>query len=276
MQAFIEPDLQTAQIRIHNSYNPFSGFLHPTYILKSKHVPDVDAIRAQLQASLLPLKCCLQLSYRPAFLTPHSNRSALLLTTTHKETKLLHITRVQTQALAHSLPPTLSSSGSLPAPTTSSPSADDAQALAAQALAADDDDAPPPPPAADGDGGGAAATAAAAAPAAVVTETVDRDFADIYLLPPGEDPETCTTWLRMRNRDGRYSLMFEEWMTDDPFIISPRITFEVRHEGGGCSSPGRGTSCGGGFAGGGGSAVARRVDVCQPLWAWPRRQRTHP
>ena len=31
----------------------------------------------------------------------------------------------------------------------------------------------------------------------------------------------------MRNRDGRYNLMFEEWVTEGPFIISPRITFEV-------------------------------------------------
>lgn len=32
---------------------------------------------------------------------------------------------------------------------------------------------------------------------------------DIYLLPPGEDPETCQSYLRMRNRDGKYNLMFE-------------------------------------------------------------------
>ncbi|CAN6584996.1 unnamed protein product [Malus baccata var. baccata] len=50
---------------------------------------------------------------------------------------------------------------------------------------------------------------------------------DIYLLPPGEDPEACQSYLRMRNRDGKYNLMFEEWVTDSPFIISPRITFEV-------------------------------------------------
>ncbi|KAM7267267.1 hypothetical protein ACFE04_009433 [Oxalis oulophora] len=50
---------------------------------------------------------------------------------------------------------------------------------------------------------------------------------DIYLLPPGEDPEACQSYLRMRNRDGKYNLMFEEWVTDFPFIISPRITFEV-------------------------------------------------
>ena len=50
---------------------------------------------------------------------------------------------------------------------------------------------------------------------------------DIYLLPPGEDPETCQSWLRMRNRDGRYDLRFEEWVTNGPFVISPRISFEV-------------------------------------------------
>ncbi|KAK3276129.1 hypothetical protein CYMTET_15774, partial [Cymbomonas tetramitiformis] len=54
-----------------------------------------------------------------------------------------------------------------------------------------------------------------------------QETLDIYLLPPNEDPETCQTWLRMRNRDGKYSLMFEEFVTDGPFIISPRITFEV-------------------------------------------------
>jgi hypothetical protein len=50
---------------------------------------------------------------------------------------------------------------------------------------------------------------------------------DIYLLPPNEDPETCVSWLRMRNKEGRYSLMFEEWVVDGDFIISPRIMFEV-------------------------------------------------
>lgn len=59
---------------------------------------------------------------------------------------------------------------------------------------------------------------------------------DIYLLPPNEDPETCQSWLRMRNRDGRYSLMFEEWVSEGPFIISPRISFEV-----GCRSDGAGS-----------------------------------
>ena len=58
---------------------------------------------------------------------------------------------------------------------------------------------------------------------------------DIYLLPPNEDPETCQSWLRMRNRSGRYMLMFEEWVTDGSFIITPRITFEVK-----ASAPGYG------------------------------------
>lgn len=57
-------------------------------------------------------------------------------------------------------------------------------------------------------------------------ETKEETY-DIYLLPPGEDPEACQSYLRMRNRDGKYNLMFEEWVTDSPFIISPRITFEV-------------------------------------------------
>ena len=34
-KAFIEPDLQHAEIRIFNSFNPFSGLLNPTYSLKS-------------------------------------------------------------------------------------------------------------------------------------------------------------------------------------------------------------------------------------------------
>ncbi|XP_057961107.1 inorganic pyrophosphatase TTM2 [Malania oleifera] len=58
------------------------------------------------------------------------------------------------------------------------------------------------------------------------TETLEQTY-DIYLLPPGEDPESCQSYLRMRNRDGKYNLMFEEWVTDASFVISPRITFEV-------------------------------------------------
>ena len=42
-----------------------------------------------------------------------------------------------------------------------------------------------------------------------------------------EDPETCTSWLRMRNRDGHYTLMFEETVCDGDVMISPRIKFEV-------------------------------------------------
>ncbi|KAK6790555.1 hypothetical protein RDI58_009636 [Solanum bulbocastanum] len=58
------------------------------------------------------------------------------------------------------------------------------------------------------------------------TESTELIY-DIYLLPPGEDPETCQSYLRMRNKDGKYNLMFEEWVTDSPFVISPRISFEV-------------------------------------------------
>ncbi|KAL8137644.1 hypothetical protein V2J09_003645 [Rumex salicifolius] len=109
-KAFIEPDLQTAQIKIVNKFNPFTGFQNPTYILKSSKPVKKEQIRAALSEE-------------------------------HKE--------------------------------------------------------------------------------------VEEQTYDIYLLPPGEDLESCQSYLRMRNRDGKYNLMFEEWVTDSPFIISPRITFEV-------------------------------------------------
>ncbi|KAK4263677.1 hypothetical protein QN277_029060 [Acacia crassicarpa] len=109
-KAFIEPDLQTAHIKIVNKFNPFNGFQSPTYILKSARKVTVDEIKAVLSED-----------YK---------------------------------------------------------------------------------------------------------ETTEQTY-DIYLLPPGEDPETCQSYLRMRNKDGKYSLMFEEWVTDNPFVISPRITFEV-------------------------------------------------
>ncbi|XP_061340725.1 inorganic pyrophosphatase TTM2 [Gastrolobium bilobum] len=109
-KAFIEPDLQTAHIKIINKFNPFTGFQSPTYILKSARDVTVDQIKAVLSEDL--------------------------------------------------------------------------------------------------------------------KETTEQTY-DIYLLPPGEDPETCQSYLRMRNKDGKYSLMFEEWVTDNPFVISPRITFEV-------------------------------------------------
>ncbi|KAL8232153.1 hypothetical protein R6Q57_001931 [Mikania cordata] len=109
-KAFIEPDLQTAHIKIINKFNPFTGFQNPSYILKSKKT-----------------------------ITPEQLKS--VLSQDHKERR--------------------------------------------------------------------------------------EETYDIYLLPPGEDPEACQSYLRMRNRDGKYNLMFEEWVTDSPFIISPRITFEV-------------------------------------------------
>lgn len=109
-KAFIEPDLQTAHIKIINKFNPFTGFQTPTYILKSARKVTVDQVKT-------------------------------VFTENH-------------------------------------------------------------------------------------TEAVEQTY-DIYLLPPGEDPESCQSYLRMRNKDGKYSLMFEELMTDNTFLISPRITFEV-------------------------------------------------
>ncbi|MCO5593328.1 hypothetical protein L7F22_047338 [Adiantum nelumboides] len=109
-KAFIEPDLETAHIKIVNKFNPFSGFQNPTYILKSPRIVTEEQARQVLSSNYMEVR---------------------------------------------------------------------------------------------------------------------EETYDIYLLPPGEDPETCQSYLRMRNRDGKYSLMFEEVVTDDPFLISPRITFEV-------------------------------------------------
>jgi len=119
-KAFIEPDLQTAHIKIVNTFNPFSGLQTPTYILKSdKDINEAEAVETLKSMCGSPTD----------------------------EVKL--------------------------------------------------------------------------------TKQASQETVDIYLLPPGEDPETCQTWLRMRNREGRYSLMFEEWVTEGNFIISPRITFGV-------------------------------------------------
>jgi adenylate cyclase class IV len=113
-RVFIEPDLQTAHLRITNAFNPFAGFAAPTYVLKT------DAAAAGL--------------------TP--------------------------------------------------------------------------------------AAAAAALGAGCVAEGTE-DTVDIYLLPPHADAATCATWLRMRAREGRYTIVFEEFVTDGPFIISPNVRYEV-------------------------------------------------
>eukprot|EP00958_Prasinococcus_capsulatus_P017927 scaffold2058_cov403-Prasinococcus_capsulatus_cf.AAC.10 len=47
-KAFIEPDLQTAHIKIVNTFNPFSGLQTPTYILKSdKDINEAEAVEVR-------------------------------------------------------------------------------------------------------------------------------------------------------------------------------------------------------------------------------------
>ncbi len=48
-KAFIEPDLATAHLKIYNTFNPFSGFMAPTYILKSAQRVSVEAIKSVLK-----------------------------------------------------------------------------------------------------------------------------------------------------------------------------------------------------------------------------------
>eukprot|EP00892_Ulva_mutabilis_P001750 jgi/Ulvmu1/11576/UM079_0019.1 len=64
-------------------------------------------------------------------------------------------------------------------------------------------------------------------PNAEISRENEIEVHDIFLLPPGEDLQGCQSWLRMRNKEGRYSLMFAEYVLNDPFIVSPRVTFEV-------------------------------------------------
>jgi len=52
-------------------------------------------------------------------------------------------------------------------------------------------------------------------------------YYDIYLHPSGANPKNCTDWIRMRNSDGSYSIMFSEEIKEGGFIISPRVNFVV-------------------------------------------------
>ena len=48
-KAYIEPDLNTAHLKIYNNFNPFSGFMAPTYILKSAKQVLPEQIKAVLK-----------------------------------------------------------------------------------------------------------------------------------------------------------------------------------------------------------------------------------
>lgn len=53
-KAYIEPDLKTAHLKIYNTFNPFSGFMDPTYILKSAKKVSKEVIHSLLKVCL----CC--------------------------------------------------------------------------------------------------------------------------------------------------------------------------------------------------------------------------
>lgn len=50
-QTFIEPDLKTAHLQIHNFFNPFSGLMNPIYILKSAQRVTKQQIKAVLKVT---------------------------------------------------------------------------------------------------------------------------------------------------------------------------------------------------------------------------------
>ena len=51
-KAYIEPDLKTAHLNVYNNFNPFSGFMNATYILKSDRQVGKEAIKACLKVCL--------------------------------------------------------------------------------------------------------------------------------------------------------------------------------------------------------------------------------
>ena len=57
-KAFIEPDLKAAHLRIYNTFNPFSGFMSPTYILKSSRKITKEDVVAVLQVRCAGRWCC--------------------------------------------------------------------------------------------------------------------------------------------------------------------------------------------------------------------------
>lgn len=215
-KAYIEPDLKSAHLRIYNTFNPFTGFMDATYILKS----DVAVADEQVLAVLGPHYYSSPVSKWERGVAGIGmgceSGAATPTTMSGAVAAAAAASPISTPARAFSTPQSALGVSNTPA-------------VAAAAPASTTSVSSPPPTTTTT----AVAAAAAAVPplsAAASPRSITRDESetyDIYLLPPNEDPETCSSWLRMRNRDGRYSLMFEEWVVDGPFIISPRITFEV-------------------------------------------------
>ena len=77
-KAFIEPDLAKAHLRISNTFNPFSGFMDATYILKSaKHVT-VQDIRAAVPVGAQPAQV-IQARSRPCACRQRGPACAMVL-----------------------------------------------------------------------------------------------------------------------------------------------------------------------------------------------------
>ena len=149
-KAFIEPDLKAAHLRIYNTFNPFSGFMRPTYILKSSRKitkEDVVAVLQVLWALVGAGRGCVGQKYYGRI----------------------------------------------------------GMGLGGNVGGAEIGASYPDPP---------VRTAPVPLQPDYTVKARESETYDIYLVPPGEDPETCQSWLRMRYRDGRYTLMFEEWVVE--------------------------------------------------------------
>jgi uridine kinase len=52
-------------------------------------------------------------------------------------------------------------------------------------------------------------------------------YYDIYLHPPATAPHECDQWIRLRNLNGRYSVLFSHVDEDGPYSVSRRVEFTV-------------------------------------------------
>jgi adenylate cyclase class IV len=61
-----------------------------------------------------------------------------------------------------------------------------------------------------------------------VKEKIEENL-DIYMYMPNDNTKSFNNWIRIRQnlKDYKYYLMFSEWESDDIFIKSPQIEFEV-------------------------------------------------
>jgi hypothetical protein len=169
-KTYIEPDLRTAQLRIVNGFNPFAGFLSPTYILKSRVAGRSDGATNGDGSS-----------------SPHATPQE-----EEQEEEDAGLALLDAAAAEGGDGPAsaalVDDGRGPPAPAPTPLQVEAALAAAAEVVVAGGGPRRPSLP-----GLSSPAKAPLAAPQVQARE---QEIVDVYLLPPGEDAETCTSWLR--------------------------------------------------------------------------------